>query len=149
MTSMPIKHSHIQRTSPANRKLRPSRRGYALVICLLAIAVTSVIVVAIFNVQRVHVAEASARRQLAVFDSLQQAAREHAVAVLIDQPAFRGSGGPFSNSAYPDRSYQFQITDTGSGIQISAVVRADGQQSSSSTVLTQAAINARRAALGL
>lgn len=118
-------------------------------VCLLAIAVSSAIVVAIFNVQRVHVAEAAARRQLAVFDSLQLAACEHALAVLIDQPTFRGPLGPFSSPAYPDRSYQFQISDSGAGIQVSAVLRADGQQNSSSTFVTHAAIDARRAALGL
>ena len=128
--------------------LRP-RGGYALLACLLTIAVSSSIVVAIFDVQRVHCAEAAARRQLTELAALQQAAQEHALAVLIDQPAFRGQLGPFTHPNFIGRSYAFQVADGGSGIQVTSLVQIDGRSTSGSITLSPAALDARRASLGL
>jgi hypothetical protein len=143
-----LSKNRAKRVSNKNGHMR-SRCGYALLACLLTIAVCSSIVIAIFNIQRVHCAEAGARRHLAIAEALSQAAREHAIAVLIDQPAFRGGLGPFVHPDVPGRGYRFQITQAGTDVQITGLITTDGQVSATTWTLPYEAIDTRRAALGL
>ena len=140
-------------TRTAKRRGNAKRQGYALLACLLTIAVSSAIVVSLFNAQRVQCAEATARRQLVVIHSLQQAAQEHALAVLIDQPTFRGQLGPFTHPSVSGCSYRVQVVDAMAGnagdVQVNSLVQINGRSSSASIVLSYSALSGRRAQLGL
>lgn len=125
------------------------KRGYALVMCLLVIAVSSSIVLTLFNMLRLQTAEFRARRQLTVANLLVDAAREHAVSVLIDQPTFRGPIGPVSIPQQPGNQYYIEISDASGDMLLTVVGSADKSSTSGTYLITAAALAKRRAAIGL
>jgi hypothetical protein len=117
--------------------------------CLLAVAISSGIVLTLFSVLRVQTAESMARRQMAVNVSLCEAGVENAIAVLLDQPNFRGSIGPIIVPAYPDRTYSATLVDVNGDIALTIVSRAGSAQSSTTRLIKASDLASRRAALGL
>ncbi len=130
-------------------RTRNFRRGYVLVLCMIVIAISSSIVLTTFHLLKLHTAEASARRDLVTMDALLSAGKEHAIAHLIDQPTYRGPLGIISIPQQSQQNYQVQISDVSGDIQIdvTATLRAISQVST--TRVQIAALDARRAALGL
>lgn len=136
-----------QTRKPRGRSHR--RSAYVLVMCLLAIAISSGIVLTLFNVLRVQTAESMARRQMTVNLSLGEAGAEHAIAVLLDQPNFRGTIGPVAPSAFPDRSYSATLVDVSGDIAVTVISRVGTAQGSTNRLIRSVDLASRRAALGL
>lgn len=128
---------------------RTRQRGYALLLCLVVIAISSSIVVTTFQVLKLHTAEASARRDLVTMAAIHSAGSEHAIAHLIDQPDYRGGLGPFIIPNRPAQNYRIQIVDAGGDIQIEVAAAVGTRVQASSTRIRAAELDARRQALGL
>ena len=84
--------------------MKRRRKGYALVMCLLVIGVCSSIALTLFHLLKLQTAETHARQDLSVARATLQAGSEHAIALLVDQPALRGEFGPFE-AGTADRTY--------------------------------------------
>lgn len=141
--------SKTNRHAGCRRLKAPRRAGYVLVMCLLAVAISSGIVLTLFNVLRVQTAESLARRTMTANISLGEAGVEHAVAVLLDQPNFRGNLGPFTVPTHPDRSYTISLVDVSGDVAIAVNSRVGTSQAATARLITSAALTNRRAALGL
>ncbi len=124
-------------------------RGYVLLLCLVVIAISSSIVVTTFQILKLHTAEASARRDLVNVAAIHSAGTEHGLAHLIDQPAFRGTLGPFMIPNQTDQNYRIQIGDVGGDIQIEVVAAVGTRLQTITTRIRVAELDARRQALGL
>lgn len=137
--------------SRAPARQRPPRRrpAYVLVMCLLVIAVSSSIVLTLFNILRLQTAESRARRQVAMAHALADAAGETAIAVLVDQPTFRGSLGPYQVPSQPTHFYSAEIVDDSGDIQVRATGTADACVQTWSRAVTASSLDDRRATLGL
>lgn len=125
-----------------------TRRGYALLMCLLVVGVSSSVVLTLFNIVRLQTAEATARRQLVVNQSLANGAFEHALAILLDQPTFTGT----FNVVLPvvaGQSYSVDIQQSGANVIISANLQAGGVVSFMSRTIALADLQQRRINLGL
>jgi len=134
----------------SKRSYRSKReRGYALLLCLVVIAISSSIVVTTFQVLKLHTAEAGARRDLVTLAAIHTAGTEHALAHLIDRPDFRGGLGPFIIPKRPEQHYRIQIFDVGGDIQIEVAATVGTRMQASSTRIRAAELDARRQALGL
>lgn len=134
----------------SKRSFRSKReRGYALLLCLVVIAISSSIVVTTFQVLKLHTAEASARRDLVTMAAIHSAGSEHALAHLIDQPDYRGGLGPFIIPNRPDQNYRIRIVDAGGDIQIEVSATVGTRLQASSTRIRASELDARRQALGL
>lgn len=134
----------------SKRSYRSKReRGYALLLCLVVIAISSSIVVTTFQVLKLHTAEAGARRDLVIMAAIHTAGTEHALAHLIDRPDFRGGLGPFIIPNRPEQNYRIQIVDVGGDIQIEVAAAVGTRMQASSTRVRSAELDARRQALGL
>lgn len=133
--------------SPVNS--RRSRSGYVLVMCLLVVAISSSIVLTLFNILRLQTAETLARQQLVVASALVDAAHEHALAVLIDQPSFRGTVGPISVPGFSDRNYTVTIADAADDVQLLKTGQVGLCIQSASLIITQDALDDRRDELEL
>ncbi len=117
--------------------------------CLLVVAIASSVSLTLFSMVRLQTAESKLRRDLTVATSLAEAGKEHAIALLIDNPALRSTVGPIRFADHADRSYQFTISDTGSDISIQTSASAGSARAARSYVITTAQLNTRRASLGL
>ncbi len=129
-----------------NRLLR--RSGYALMMCLMVVAVTSSIVLTLFHSIRLQTAESLARRQIVVKNSLADAAFEHALATLIDNPNFSGT----LNFAVPNernRGYTLAVQPVSGDHQITAVLRVAATNTTVSRLITAKQLDQRRKTLGL
>ncbi len=131
------------------RKQRDSRQGYVLVMCLLVIAVTSTAVLTLFNMLRLQTAESAARRQLTVASSVTDAGIEHAIAILLDNPTFRGSIGPLAVPGTTNQNYTIQITDVSGDMQIDVLTTVGTSQQAISQLITNADLHTRRVKLRL
>lgn len=124
------------------------RDGYALLMCLMVVAVSSSIVLTLFNVLRLQTAESTARRQLVVASGLADGAREHAIALLIDNPNLSGSAGPFAVPDDPGRSYQLNFQQISGGVRISTSLTAGSSTQASQFEITDSQLSDRRRAVG-
>lgn len=132
-----------------NRRKPHARSGYMLVMCLLVVAVSSSIVLTMFQMVRLQTLESQARRQVVQITSLSDAAREHAVAILIDQPEFRGTLGPFKVPAAIAQSYSFSITETKIGLQIDSQLQVGTSVQAATETISLDALKRRLRVLNL
>ena len=128
---------------------RPKRQAYVLVMCLLTVAISSSIVLTLFNMLRLQTAESAARRQQVVAASLVEASLEHAIAVLIDRPDFRGTLGPIAVPEHPERVYSVSIADASGNIALTVNCRAGRTVRTFARQISPSQLANRRAALGL
>ncbi len=125
------------------------RSAYVLIMCLLVIAISSSIVMTLFHILRLQTAEAHARRQLIAAQALVDAGHEYGVAVLIDQPSFRGLVGPSPVVGQPGHSYSVLISDASGDIQLAATGQAGSCIQTRASTITAGQLSTRRSSLGL
>jgi type II secretory pathway component PulK len=124
------------------------RTGYALLMCLMVVAVTSSIVLTLFQALRLQTAESTARRQIVINQALADGAFEHAVAILLDNPSFVGQT-TVRLPAAPTASYRLDVQQDGTNIFISANLQSGATSSQLSRTVPLAALQQRRQNLGL
>ncbi len=129
-----------------NRK--KNRSGYALLMCLMVVGVTSSIVLTLFNALRLQTAESRARREIIANHALADGALEHALAILIDQPKFEGKVG-FQVPLDPSRGYTLVVEQAGGDVNVTAYVQSGANTQLVQRLLTEAELANRRGALGL
>jgi hypothetical protein len=106
-------YSHHPLTPPLRFTALP-HRGYALLVCLLVAAVSSLAVLGILNTARFETLEISAKQRTSAANWAANAGAERAVAMLLDNPNLRGSLPAIQLPA-------------GSGNMINADIQANGQ----------------------
>ncbi|MEZ6136914.1 MAG: hypothetical protein R3C53_18620 [Pirellulaceae bacterium] len=132
-----------------HRRYQQQRGGYTLVMCLLVVGVSSAIVLSLFQVVRLQTAEATARRQQVIAESLSDAGVEHAIAVLLDQPSFRGTIGPVVPPNDPQRSYTIRMIDVSGDVQVDVLAQAGNSRAAMSKLIPASKLSERRARLSL
>lgn len=124
------------------------RSAYALLMCLMVVAVTSSIVLTLFQALRLQTAESTARRQIVINRALADGAFEHALAILLDNPNFVGQMTVRVPNA-PTASYRLDVQQDGTQVFISASLQSGVNGSQMSRSVPLAAIQQRRQNLGL
>lgn len=132
-----------------SRASRTKRGGYVLLTCMLVVAISSSVVLGLFHMLRLQTAESTARRQMAVSQSLNDAAFEHAIAILLDQPNFEGQVGPIKVAEIPDQSYLFEIASTLGGPQVTMVTYTPVSKHVQQRLVPNNLLDERRATLGI
>ncbi len=130
------------------RKNKHSRRGYALLMCLMVVAVTSSIVLTLFTSVRLQTAESHARRTIVIRNSLADAAFEHAIAILIDDSKFKGKL-EFAVPNDKTRSYVLAIQPVSGDFQVSADLSVGGVNTQITRLITSKDLDKRRKMLKL
>ena len=113
-----------------------SRQGYALLICLLVAAVSSMAVLGILNTARFETLEISAKQRTAAATWAANAGAERAVAMLLDDPNLRGN---LPAIQIPARSGNTVITDiqvSGQTITVTATATIGGISKTQQLVFT-------------
>jgi hypothetical protein len=124
------------------------RAAYALLMCLMVIAVTSSIVLTLFQALRLQTTESTARRQVVINQALADGAFEHALAILLDNPSFMGQVD-VNVSTQPPANYRLDVQQNGTNIFISASLSSGATSSQLSRNIPLAALQQRRQNLGL
>lgn len=125
------------------------RSGYVLVMCLMVVAVSSCIVLTLFNMLSLQSAESRARRQIVASSSIMDAGVEHAIAILIDNPAFRGSAGPFPvPTTGVLAAYSIDIVDNSGNAAVTVRCQVGTRVNTRSLNITAAQISQRRSDAG-
>lgn len=136
------------RKSSRDSNARSRRRGYTLVVCIVMILICSAMLITLLNMSRLQILETTARAKLSSTQLLSDAAFEHAIAVLIDTPNYRGTVGPVEVKSVGG-FYSFEVADNGGGMAITSTGIIDSSSQSQTTQITQTQLNDRRAKLGL
>ncbi len=115
---MPLKHN--VRSSSA------SRTGYALLVCLVVAAISSVAVMGILNVARFETLEVSAKQRSTAATWAAHAGAERAVAMLLDNPALRGALPSIRIPAGSSTTTNVSISQSGQTITVIATASVGG-----------------------
>lgn len=139
--------------SPMARKItqrKQHRQGYVLVMCLLVVAISSCIVLTLFNMLSMQTAESRARRQIVASSSIMDAGVEHAVAILMDRPTFRGNAGTFRVPALgTSAAYTIDIVDNSGDAVVTVRCQVGASTNTRSINITAAQIAQRKSEAGV
>lgn len=136
----------MARKNPNRKQRRPA---YILVMCLLVIAISSCIVLTLFNMLSMQTSESRARRQIVTSQSIMDAGVEHAVALLIDRPTFRGNAGTFRvPTASTPAAYTIDIVDNSGDAAVTVRCQVGTSTNYRSINITAAQIAQRKSEAG-
>ena len=131
-----------------SNQLGPRRGGYALLMCLMVVAVTSSIVLTLFQALRLQTAESQGRRQIVINNSLAEGAFEHALAILLENPNYIDKK-TYQVPTSPSHSYTLDIQQDSQNILVTAALKAGASNTFFSRTYSKADLKQRRLELGL
>ncbi len=123
------------------------RAGYALLVCLMVAAVTSVVVLAILQTASFETLELSAKRKSSAALWLARGANERALALLFDQPDLQGKLPAVELPSGSGNFVETEITRDGSRIQILSTASVDNLQQTAQIEFTSIQLQQRIAEL--
>ena len=104
------------------------RRGLALIICLMVIAVTSALAVGIVHTQTTRLSLAANLKDHSQAAALAEAGLEHAIALLLEDANWRGDVGWVQLPANSPNEYRFRVETSGAEIHIQSTGRTPKSQ---------------------
>lgn len=135
------------RCTPPLRK-RAHRSGFALMLVLVVVLINSVVMLGMFGSLHLQVAESKARQQTAVRQSVEQAAIEHAIALLLKDPSFKGDY-KFRLPNQTDGTCAINVESDGKFVQVVTYMWTNGTEHKTVSTFSVADLDKRRKYVGM